>query len=128
MRLKYDGTRADFVFQRNGQVHLNRRGRQFSRLLASRGMLISGSNAGYTMLEYWLPTPFASFPLTSPPVCHRMPSHFNWTLRLIPVSEMSFGISWPSSHARNSGHSVCKVLLIGEKLVLSEYRPLLFSK
>jgi len=26
--------KPDFVFQRNGQVHLNRRGRQFSRLLA----------------------------------------------------------------------------------------------
>jgi len=25
----------DFVFRRNGRVHLNRRGRQFSRLLAA---------------------------------------------------------------------------------------------
>ena len=25
--------------------------------------------------DYWLPTPFASFPFTSPPVCHRVPSH-----------------------------------------------------
>ena len=24
-------------------------------------------------LEYWLPTPFASFPFTSPPVRHRVP-------------------------------------------------------
>ena len=23
--------------------------------------------------EYWLPTPFASFPFTSPPVRHRVP-------------------------------------------------------
>jgi hypothetical protein len=30
---------------------------------------------------YWLPTPFASFPFTSPPVRHRVPSHFNWTLQ-----------------------------------------------
>jgi hypothetical protein len=29
---------------------------------------------------YWLPTPFASFPFTSPPVRHRVPSGFNWTL------------------------------------------------
>jgi hypothetical protein len=29
---------------------------------------------------YWLPTPFSCFPFTSPPVCHRVPSHFNWTL------------------------------------------------
>jgi len=29
---------------------------------------------------YWLPTPFASFPFTSPPVRHLVPLHFNWTL------------------------------------------------
>jgi len=54
----------------------------------SRGVRISGSNAGYTMFWgsvqdywlYWLPTPFASFPFTSPPVRHRVPSHFNWNL------------------------------------------------
>ena len=30
---------------------------------------------------YWLPTPFSCLPFTSPPVRHRVPSHFNWTLR-----------------------------------------------
>jgi hypothetical protein len=37
LRLKCDGTRAEnnFVFRRNGRVHLNRRGRQFSRLQAA---------------------------------------------------------------------------------------------
>jgi hypothetical protein len=37
LRLKCDGTCAetDFVFRRNGRVHLNRRGRQFSRLLTA---------------------------------------------------------------------------------------------
>ena len=36
-QLKCDGTRAetDFVFRRNGRVHLSRRGRQFGRLLAA---------------------------------------------------------------------------------------------
>jgi hypothetical protein len=36
-QLKCDGTRAEtrFVFRRNGRVRLNRRGRQFSRLLAA---------------------------------------------------------------------------------------------
>jgi len=29
---------------------------------------------------HWLPTPFASFPFTSPPLLHRVPSHFNWTV------------------------------------------------
>jgi hypothetical protein len=42
---------------------------------------VSGSNAGYTMCEeYWLPTPFASVPFTSPPV-RRVPSHFNRNLQ-----------------------------------------------
>ena len=36
-QLKCDGTvqKPDFVFQRNERVHLNRRGRQFGRLLAA---------------------------------------------------------------------------------------------
>ena len=54
----------------------------------SRDVRISGSNgsnAGYTMFwgrvkDYWLPTPLACFPFTSPPVLHRVPSHFNWAL------------------------------------------------
>ena len=43
-----------FVFRRNGRVHLNRRGRQFSRLLAAEVCalaLIVGSNAGYTVFR-----------------------------------------------------------------------------
>jgi hypothetical protein len=37
LRLQCEGTRVetDFVFRRNGRVYLNRRGRQFSRLLAA---------------------------------------------------------------------------------------------
>ena len=31
--------------------------------------------------DYWLPIPFGSFPVTSPPVSHRVPSRYNWTLR-----------------------------------------------
>ena len=30
--------------------------------------------------DYWLPTPLACFPFTSPPVRHRVPSGFNWAL------------------------------------------------
>jgi hypothetical protein len=35
LRLKRDGARAETTFRRNGRVHLNRRGRQFIRLLAA---------------------------------------------------------------------------------------------
>jgi hypothetical protein len=40
--------KPDFVFRRNGRVHLIRQGRQFSRLLAAEvcaSALIVGSNA-----------------------------------------------------------------------------------
>jgi len=40
-----------FVFQQKERVHLNRQGRQFSRLLAAEVCTISGSNAGYTMFR-----------------------------------------------------------------------------
>jgi hypothetical protein len=43
--------KPDFVFRRNGRVHLNRQGRQFSRLLAAEvcaSAVLVGINAGYT--------------------------------------------------------------------------------
>ena len=50
--------KPDLVFRLNGRVHLNRRGSQFSRLLAAEVcasalvmLRISVSNAGYTMLR-----------------------------------------------------------------------------
>jgi len=66
--------KPDFVFRRIGRVHLNRRGRQFSRLLAAEvcaSAFIVGGNAGYTILRgsvkstgYPLHLPFSpSFPL-----------------------------------------------------------------
>ena len=88
--------KPDLVFQRNGRVHLNWRRRQFSRLLAAEVcpsavvmvtdyLVCNGSNAGYTMFwgrvqDYWLPTPLACFPFTSPTVRHRVPSGFNCAL------------------------------------------------
>ena len=62
------GQKPDFVFRWNGRVHFNRRnggrGRQFSRLMRSRGVRISGSNAGYTM--FWGSVKGTGFPLHSP--------------------------------------------------------------
>ena len=67
-------------------------GRQFSRLLAAEVCSISGSNAGYTMFRgsvkgtgYPLHSPVSHF--TSPPVRHRVPSHFNWAISI----DSSFG-------------------------------------
>ena len=61
----------------NGRVYLNRWGRQFSRLLeaevcASAWVMLDRPRSQVAW-EYWLPTPFASFPFTSPPVRHLVP-------------------------------------------------------
>ena len=70
--------KPDFVFPRNGRVHLNRWGCQFSRMLAaevcaSASVMLDRPRSEETW-EYWLLTPFASFPFTSPTVRHRVPS------------------------------------------------------
>jgi hypothetical protein len=77
--------KPDFVFRRNGRVHLNRRGASVRSTTGSRGLRIGGSIAGYTMFRgsvkstgYPHHSPVSS--LTSPPVRHRVPSLFNWTL------------------------------------------------
>ena len=94
--------KPDLVFRRNGRVHLNRRGRQFSRLLAAEVCGISGSNAGYTMFRgsvkgtgYPLHSPVS--PSLPPPVSHRVPSHLHLTTQqespsasVIAVSVVSF--------------------------------------
>ena len=71
--------KPDLVFRRNGRVHLNRRGRQFSRLLAAEvcasAVVTLDTPCSEVVGEYWLPTPFASFPFTSLPVRHRVPPH-----------------------------------------------------
>ena len=76
--------KSDFVFRWNGRVHLNRRGRHFHWLLAAEVcasvVAMLDTPCSKVVWEYWLPTPFASFPFTSPPVCHRVPSGFKHTL------------------------------------------------
>jgi hypothetical protein len=73
--------KPDFVFRRNRRVHLNRRGRQFSRLLAAEvcaSAFVVGSNAGYTMLRgsekgtgYSLHSPVSpTLPHSCVTVCH----------------------------------------------------------
>jgi len=76
--------KPDFVFRRNGRVHLNRWGRQFSRLLAAEVCAFSGSNAGYTMFRssvkstvYPLHSPVSpSLPLPYVTVCHHISTGF----------------------------------------------------
>ena len=70
--------KPDFVFRRNGRVHLNRRWASVQSTTGSRGVRISGSNAGYTMFRgrvkgtgYPLHSPVSpSLPLPCITVCH----------------------------------------------------------
>jgi hypothetical protein len=72
--------KPDFVFRRNGRVHLNRQGASVQSTTGSRGVLISGSNAGYTMFRgsvkctgYPPHSPvFSSLPFPCVTVCHRI--------------------------------------------------------
>ena len=86
LRLKRDDTHAEtrFLLSAKRTSPFNSAGASVQSTTGSRGVRIFSSNAVYTMFwgseGYWLATSFASFPFTSPPVRHRVPSHINWTL------------------------------------------------
>ena len=72
--------KPDFVFRRKGRIHLNRRGASVQSTTGSRGVRISGSNAGYTTFRgsvkntgYPLHSPVSpSLPLPCVTVCHQV--------------------------------------------------------
>ena len=72
--------KQDFIFRRNRRVQLNRRGASVQSTTGSRGVRISGSNAGYTMFRggvkgigYPLYLPVSpSLPLPCITVCHHV--------------------------------------------------------
>jgi len=84
--------KTEFVFRRNGRVHLNWRGTSVQLTTGSRGQRISGSNgsnAGYTMFQgsvkstgYPLHSPVSpSLPLPCVTVCHHISTglyHYTW--------------------------------------------------
>ena len=68
--------KPDFVFQRKGVVHLNWWGVSVQSNAGSRGVRISGSNAGYTVFRGSVKG--TGYPLHSPvspslPMRHRVP-------------------------------------------------------
>ena len=93
--------KPDLVYQRNGRVHLNRRGFQFSRLLAAdacaSAVVMLDRPSSDTVQDCWLPTPFAYFPFTSPPVRHRVPSDSERAIPLIPSNVVWSGLVCASS-------------------------------
>ena len=85
--MKCDGTRAETRFRLSAKrtSPFKSTGASVQSTTGSRGVRISGSNAGYTMFRgsvkgtgYPLYSPVS--PFTSAPLGHRVPSHFNWTL------------------------------------------------
>jgi hypothetical protein len=85
--------KPDFVFRRNGRVNLNRRGASVQSTTGSRGVRISGSNAGYTMFRgsvkstgYPLHSPVSpSLPFPCVTVCHHISTglYKGWTWALL---------------------------------------------
>jgi len=88
--VKANAQKPDFVFRRNGRVHLNWRGASVHSTTGSRGVRISGSNAGYTMFRgsvkstgYPLHSPVSSsLPLPCVTVCHHISTAAFTYLRL----------------------------------------------
>ena len=100
-------------FRRNGRVHLNRQGASVQSTTGSRVVRVSGSNAGWIhhvprqCEEYWLPTPFACFHFTSPPVRHRVPSHFKWILPSRRLGGKPVQITGARRSGRRPGARLC---------------------
>jgi hypothetical protein len=76
--------KPDFVFRRNGRVHLNQRGRQFSRLLAAEvcasAAVMLDTPCSEVVWRVLVTNSIRQFPLHLPSRASRAPSHFNWTL------------------------------------------------
>jgi len=62
--------KPDFVFWQKGRVRLNRQGVSVQSTTGSRGVHVSGSNAGYTM--FWGSVNSTGYPL-HPPVSPSLP-------------------------------------------------------
>ena len=104
--MKCDGTHAETRFRPSAKRTslFKSAGASVHSTTGSRGVRISGSNAGYTMFRgsvkstgYPLHSPVS--PFTSPPMCHRVPSHFNWSLSLAAANHITGqncleGIMW----------------------------------
>jgi hypothetical protein len=83
--------KPDFVFRRNERVRLNRWGASVQSTTGSRGVRISGSNAGYSMFRgsvkstgYPFPSPGSpSLPRTWVTACHHISTGlYCWTHRV----------------------------------------------
>ena len=103
--------KPDFVFPRNGRVHLNRWGRQFSLLLAAEvrasAWVMLDRPRSEVAWEYWLPTQFATFPFTSPPVRHHVPPGSEPALLFYRLRTHPSPMLFPSVWQVTCFHSAC---------------------
>jgi len=132
LRLQCDGTRAETRFRLLAKRTSLFKSTVVQLTTGSRGVCISGSNAGYTMFRSWVKG--TGYPLHSPvslslssPVRHRVPSRFNWTLQQIlrracvhvarnaiewRAGALQPGRSWHGSrHSKGFKHRVKKNIL-----------------
>jgi hypothetical protein len=82
-QVQCDGTRAETIFRLSAKRTSSFQSARASvqSTTGSRGVRISGSNAGYTMFRGSVKgTGYPPQLPVSPPMRHRVPSHFNWTL------------------------------------------------
>jgi hypothetical protein len=94
--------KPDFVVWQNGRVHLNRQGASVQSTTGSRGVHISGINAGYTMFRgsvkgtgYPLHAPvFSSLPLPCATVCHHVATGLCSALLLVHLAGFFSGPSY----------------------------------
>ena len=99
--------KQDFVFRRNGRVHLNRRWRQFSGLASEvyvSAVIMLDTPRSEVVWRVLATHSFASFPFLFPPVRRRVPSHFNWSLQRIATE--TTGKSSQNTTTRKT-HTVC---------------------
>jgi len=90
-QLKCDDTGAETIFRLSAKrtIPFKSAGASVQLTTGSRGVRISGSNAGYTTFRGSVrntgyPLHLAVSP-SLPPVRHRVPSHFNWSLTVVSV-------------------------------------------
>ena len=90
---KCDGTRAETRFRLSAKrtSPFKSAGESVQSTTGSRGVRISGNNAGYTMFRGSVkgtgyPLHSSVSPSLPTPVCHPVPSHFNWSLHFFFTS------------------------------------------
>ena len=97
--------KPEFVFQRNGRVHLNRQGRQFSRLLAAKvcasAVVMLDTPCSEVVWRVLATHSIRQFPLHFPSLRHPVPSHFKWSLPILAPSVVAKQSYQPTDNISN---------------------------